>query len=204
MRSVTGEWRPALRVLALSSALVAGAARARAAAPARWQVSGAAASGTPAVLPQGLSLGATAEAVRRLGARSSFVSARLGWSAATAANTAWIIDHHQFVAAIGIGLSATLGAGRIWAQAGAGASSLYEILSRHQRERIEAALVPGAAETSLTLGPYAFGELGVGVQMRGAVSGFVAAGPTICRTSVGGEPLWRYGGSARLGVAYDF
>jgi hypothetical protein len=191
--------RRGLAAAALASILVGTGAHA--AAP-LWQVSGSAATATPAVLPQGLTLGATAEGARRLG--RGFVSARLGWSAASAANEAWIIDHHQFVAAIGLGASATLGAGHLWAQAGGGLHVLYEILSRHQRQRIEAAGVPGATETAVSLGPHAFAEFGLGVQMRGTVMGFLAAGPTVCRTRVDGAALWRVGGAARLGVAYDF
>ena len=45
----------------------------------RWEVNGSAITATPAVLTQGLSLGAAAEATRRL--RRGFLSARLGWSA---------------------------------------------------------------------------------------------------------------------------
>jgi hypothetical protein len=173
------------------------------ASPRSWGISGSAATGTPPVL-DGVSLGATAEATRGIGGRGAFLSARLGWTAASAANTSWIIDHHQFVAAVGAGWSATLGAGRVWAQAGGGTSALYEILSRHQSARIEAANVPGATETSLSLGPHAFAELGLALRMRGSVSGFLAAGPTVCRASVEGATLWRFGASARLGVAYDF
>jgi hypothetical protein len=189
------------RILLPTAALMTAATAA--ASPRSWEVSGSAATGTPAVL-DGLSLGATAEATRGIGARGAFFSARLGWTAASAANTSWIIDHHQFIAAVGAGISATLGAGRVWAQAGGGTTVLYEILSRHQRGRIEAANVPGAVETSLSLGPHAFAELGLAVRMRGRVSGFLAAGPTVCRAGDEGALRWRPGVSARLGVAYDF
>ena len=170
----------------------------------RWEVSAAAATATPLVLPQGLSLGATIELRRRLAAGPYFVSARAGWTAASAANVAWIIDHQQLVAALGAGAAARVGAGHLWAQAGGGAAGLYEVLSRHQRERVDAAGVPGGSESAFALGPYAFAEAGVGVEMRGRVSGFIAAGPALSRSTVAGSARWRLGGFARLGVACEF
>jgi hypothetical protein len=170
----------------------------------RWAISASASTATPFVLPAGLSLGATAELLRRLGPGPVFLAARTGWTAASAANVAWIIDHHQFVAAVGAGLAARVGAGRLWAQAGGGAAALYEMLSRHQRDRVEAAGVPGGTESSFTLGPYGFAEVGVAVDMRGGVSGFLAAGPALTHTRVDGGALWRLGGFARVGVACAF
>jgi hypothetical protein len=168
----------------------------------RWEVSASVSSGTPAVLP-GLALGVTGEIERRISTLPLFVSARLQWSSASAANESWIIDHQQLIAAVGAGVAATLGAGRVWAQAGGGASGLYEVLSRHQLQRIQNAGVSGGTETSLNLGPTAFAEVGVAVRMR-LVNGFVAGGPTISRTLVDGSGLWRAGASARVGVSYDF
>ena len=171
-------------------------------APPRWEVSAAVSSGTPAVLP-GLSLGVTGEVERRISTLPLFVSARLQWTSASAANESWIIDHQQFVAAIGGGVAATLGAGRVWAQAGGGASGLYEVLSRPQLQRIQNAGVSGGTETSFSLGPTAFAEVGVAVRMR-LVNAFVAGGPTAARTLVDGSGRWRAGGATRLGISYDF
>jgi hypothetical protein len=161
------------------------------------------ASGTPAVLP-GLALGLTAEGQRRFRAAPAFVAARLQWTQASAANENWIIDHHQFVVAAAAGLSATIGVGQVWAEAGGGVAGLYEILSSQQIERIQAAGVPGGTASSFTVGPYAFGEVGVGVVLRSWVRGFVAAGPTVMRTTVDGGGFWRYGALGRVGIAYDF
>jgi hypothetical protein len=169
-----------------------------------WRVSAAAVTGTPPVLPDGLSLGAMAEAQRRARARPLFFSARLEWTEASAASEAWIIDHHQFIGALAVGASVVIGAGRLWVQAGGGASVLREILSRHQRLRIDAAGVPGGAVRSLTVGPYGFADLGISILLRGSVSGFVAGGPTFARTTVDGGAHLRAGGSGRLGMAYDF
>jgi hypothetical protein len=189
---------------ALGLLVVATAFPARAADATAWQVNAGAAVGTPAALTSGFGLGATAEVQRRLRWAPLFVAGRLGWMEATAANQSWVIDHHQLMLAASAGAMADIGAGRIWAQAGGGAGGLYERLSRHQRERIDAAGVPGGVETSFTLGPYAFAEIGVALRLRGAAGGFLAAGPTLVRTSVEGRALWRWGGGARLGVAYDF
>jgi hypothetical protein len=168
---------------------------ARAASP-RWEVSASALVGTPAVLVPGVALGATAEVQRRLGSTPVFLSARLGWMAASAANQSWTIDHHQPMGAVGLGLTGALGAGRFWAQAGGGASGVYERLGRHQRLRIDAAGVPGGVETSWALGPCFFGELGVAVRLRGAVGGLLAGGPTVVRTEVDGRlkrgSRWRW------------
>ena len=101
-------------------------------------------------------------------------------------------------------VAATLGAGRVWIEAGGGAEALYEILSRHQLERIQSAGVPGGTESTLAVGPYAFAEAGIGLRLRDPVRGFLAAGPTVTRTNVDGGALWRAGGLARIGVAYDF
>jgi hypothetical protein len=169
-----------------------------------WEVSASAAASTPAALAEGVSLGATAELQRRLPWGPLFLSTRLGWTEASSANQSWTIDHHQFLIAAGAGATTTLGAGRLWAQAGAGASAIYELLGRQQRQRIDAAGVPGGVETSFTLGLHAFAELGVAVRLRGAASGFLCGGPTLSRVSVDGSPLWRVGLGARLGVAYDF
>jgi hypothetical protein len=170
----------------------------------RWDLSVSAAAGTPAVLATGMSLGATGEVQRRLGARPLFASLRLGWTEASAANPSWTIDHHQFLLAGGVGAATTVGAGRLWAQIGAGATGLYELLGRQQRQRIEAAGVPGGVETSFTLGLEGFGELGVAVALRGGACGLLALGPTLSRTSVADGVRWRPGVGARLGVAYDF
>ncbi len=196
-----------LSILAASFALLVSATEALpdvAVTQPRWQVNAAASSGTPPVLPDGLSFGAAVEGQRRLSTFPGFLSARIVWSRASAANDAWIIDHHQFVAALGVGVAARLGVGRVWAQAGAGTSGLYEVLSRHQRLRIEVAQVSGGVETTFSAGPYAFAELGVALLMRGHVSGFLAGGPTLARTVVTGDVLTRLGGAVRLGVAYGF
>jgi hypothetical protein len=64
--------------------------------------------------------------------------------------------------------------------------------------------VPGATASAFTVGPYAFGELGAGLILRGCFRGFVAGGPTVMRTNVDGSGFWRLGALARVGVAYDF
>jgi hypothetical protein len=170
----------------------------------RWDINVAAAAGTPPALTTGVSMGAMAEVQRRLGRSPLFASARLGWTEATAANQSWTIDHHQFLVAGGVGATTTVGAGRLWAQLGAGASGLYELLGRQQRQRIEAAGVPGGVETSFTVGLHAFGELGVAIALRGGASGLLCLGPTVSRTRVEEATRWRPGVGARLGVAYDF
>ena len=43
-----------------------------------------------------------------------------------------------------------------------------------------------------------------GVHRDEAMRGFVAVGPTVVRTLVDGSALWRFGGIARVGAAYDF
>ena len=92
----------------------------------------------------------------------------------------------------------------MWAELGGGAAGLYEILTSHQVQRISAAGVPGGTQSSVTFGPYAFGEAGLGLVLRGAVRGFVAVGPTAARTTVDDAAVWRFGAIGRLGVAYDF
>jgi hypothetical protein len=169
----------------------------------RWEVSAAVSTGTPAVLP-GLAVGGMAEGERWIRSRPVFVCARIGWTADSAANDAWVIDHNQFVLAAGFGVSATLGAGRVWAELGGGAVGVYEVLSRHQLARIEAAGVPAGTETSFALGPYGFGDLGIGLRMWGRIRGFVAGGPSLSRVALTTGPLWRVGAEARLGFAYDF
>src|SRR5688572_13416266 len=170
----------------------------------RWEISAAAATATPPVLAQGLSLGATAELARRFAALPLLLSVRIGWTEASVANRSSVLGHHQMVAAIGVGAIARLGAGRLWLQAGGGASGVYEVLSRHGRRRIDTAGVPGGAQTSFVVGPHAFGEGGVAVRLRGAVSALLAAGPTLARTKLTGRTLWRWGGGARLGVTFEF
>jgi hypothetical protein len=172
--------------------------------PPRWQLSVSAATATPMVLPKGLALGAALETQRRLSAAPLFLSARAAWTAASAANVEWIIDHNQLMAALGFGTLAQLGAGQVWAQAGAGIAGVYEVLSRHQLERIQMAGVPGGSETSLSFGPYGFAEVGVAVKMRGPVSGFLAGGPAVTRAQVAGNGVVRWGGFARVGVACEF
>ena len=168
----------------------------------QWQLSLAVATGRPAVLP-GLATGVTAEADWRL-STPLFLFARAGWTTASAANVEWVIDHQQFTAVAGVGLSTALGVGRLFAQAGAGASGLYETLSRHQRQRIEAAGVPGGVETSFTVGAMAAAEGGVAISLLHGVSALFAGGPAATQTDVNGKRTWRVGGAARLGVAYDF
>jgi hypothetical protein len=132
------------------------------------------------------------------------IAARLQWTEASGANESWIVDHHQFVVAAALGIGATVGVARRWAEVGGGVAGLYEILTSHQVQRISAAGVPGGTRSALTFGPYAFGEAGLGLVLRGAVRGFVAAGPTAMRATVDGSGVWRFGAIGRLGVAYDF
>jgi hypothetical protein len=169
----------------------------------RTDVSLSVASGTPAVLP-GLALGVAAEAQRSLPRRPLFVAARLQWTDASGANESWDIDHQQFVAAAPTAPAATVGVARLWAEVGGGAQGVRELLSRHELQRIQAADVPNGTESSFTVGPYAFGEAGVGLTLRGWFRGFVAAGPTLARTDVQGTAFWRFGAQGRVGVSYDF
>ena len=169
----------------------------------KWEVSASAVSGRAPVLP-GLALGATAEARRRVRLSPFFVSARLRGTASSAANESWLIEHQQFSGALGVGADRALGAGRIWAQLGGGASVLSEVLSRHQLTRIESAGVPGGQEHSLSVGPMGFLEVGVTLQMRGNVSAVFAGGPTLSRNKVDGTASWRVGCDGRIGVAYEF
>jgi hypothetical protein len=168
----------------------------------RWELSAAASTETPSVLPHGVGVGASLEVARRAG--PLFFSGRLGWALASAANADWVIDHHQLVAALGVGLQRALGVGRVWVQAGAGASGLYEVLGRHQRQRIDAAGVPNGFQTSFSLGPYGFAEVGVAVRVKGPFGAFLAGGPALLRTEVEGAALWRAGASARLGMVCEF
>jgi hypothetical protein len=191
--------------VSLALAIVTAAPAALAAeGQARWVASLAAVSATPPVLASAVSVGAAAEVDRQLGDGPLFVSARIAWLAASAANQAWVIEHRQLLAAAGVGAAGALGVGRFWIQGGGGASGVHEQLGRHQRLRIEAAGVPGATVTTLVFGPHAFAEAGLALRLRGAVSVLVAAGPTLARTRVGGRARWRVGAGARLGAAVAF
>jgi hypothetical protein len=191
-----------LAVLA-ADGLGASAADVQDARPRSTELSASATSGTPAVLP-GLAIGAAVEAQRQLGRGPLFVAARLQWSDATGANDAWIFDHNQFLLAGAAGASTTLGVARLWAEAGAGAQGLYETLTNHQGMRATAAGVPGASQSSFTVGAAGFVDVGVALLLRDPVRGFVAGGPTLARTTLDGGSVWRFGGQARVGVAYDF
>jgi hypothetical protein len=163
------------------------------------------ASGTAPVLP-GLAVGVTAEVRRRLYRTHLplFVAARLQWTEASGANENWMIDHHQFVAAAATGLAGDFGPGRLWAEAGVGAAGVYEVLTRQGSERLMMDGFPTGNSTTFTVGPYAFGEVGAGLVLRGRVRAIVAGGPTVALTNVGGSGTWSVGGLGRLGVAYDF
>jgi hypothetical protein len=161
----------------------------------RWLLAGAVTSATPAALADGLSLGLLGDVQRQLGPRA-FVSARLGWTAATAANRAWVIDHDQFVGALGGGWAVTHGAGRVWVQLGAGAVAVYEHLSPNQ------AFAPN--QSSFAVGPYGFAEFGVALTLRGGWRGLVALGPVASLVSVNDTERFRFGGAARVGVGYGF
>jgi hypothetical protein len=161
----------------------------------RWLLTGAVTSATPVALADGLSLGMVADVQRQVG-RSAFLAARLGWSAASSANRSWVIDHDQFVAAVGGGVAATRGAGRVWAQLGAGAVTIYE--------RISPNLPFSPSESHFVLGPHAFGEVGVALLLRGGWRGVVALGPTFSVVNVNDTSRAQFGGAARVGVAYGF
>jgi hypothetical protein len=172
-------------------------------APSPWAVSGAVATAAPAVLP-GVSVGAMIDVRRRLASGPLFLSLRARWTAASAGNDTWIIDHNQFELGPGFGVQRIVGAGRIWAAAGGGVVVLHELLSRHQLQRIQSAGVPGGTESSTALGPYGYAEVGVGVLLRGRVSGFIAGGPEAARVGLVDGAAWRLGAAARIGVTYDF
>jgi hypothetical protein len=171
--------------------------------PGAWNVSGAVATATPVILP-GVSVGAMTDVRRRLGHGPLFLSLRGSWTAASAANETWIIDHNQFELAAGIGVQRSMGAGRIWAAAGGGALVLHEVLSRHQLQRIQMAGVPGGTDSSTSWGPTAYTEVGVSLRLRGPVSGFIGGGPEVSRADLVDGPVWRFGAAARIGVNFDF
>jgi hypothetical protein len=201
----TATWTPVVISALIVSTILATASTEAVAtdAPPRWNVNASVLTGSTASGLPGLALGAAAEARRHVGRGPLFGSLRLGWALASGANPNWLIDHHQVEVAAGAGASSTLGAGTFWAQGGAGVGGVYEVLRRHQVERILTAGVPGGEESSLSLGPTFFGEIGVAVQLRGGVSGFLALGPWLFRTTVNGAAVVHGGAFARLGVAYD-
>jgi hypothetical protein len=176
-----------------------------AAAPARgrWSVSAAVATASAAALP-GLSVGGLADGRRRLREGPLFLSVRASWTAASAANETWVINHDELVAAAGLGAEKVAGAGRVWAVLGGGALVLHEALERHQLQRIQMAGVPGGTTSSLAAGPFAYAEVGVGVKLRGPFGGFVSGGPEASRLEVGSGARWHLGGAVRIGVTYDF
>lgn len=167
------------------------------------QLSIAAATKKPLALP-GVAVGAVTECLLRLPALPAFVFARLGYAQASAANVAWTIDHYQLDLAVGGGLAAQVGVGRLFVLVGGGASAVYQVLGRHQRQRISAAGVPGDAVTTLVGGPLALAEAGVELQLREEVSAVLAAGGDLARLAINGQQGWRARGSARVGVAYAF
>lgn len=186
----------------LSSTVLLAAPDVASAAP-RNELNLAVLTGSPASPLPGISVGVSAEA-RRTWRGPFFGSLRLGWAEESEANVNWMVTHHQLQAALGVGVQRALGAGRFWAQAGGGVGGVYEVLSRHQIDRIQTAGVPGGEESSYSLGPHAFAELGLAVQVHEAVSGFLAFGPWLFRTEVNGAAQTRTGAFARLGVAFDF
>jgi hypothetical protein len=168
--------------------------------PPRSEVSISVVTGTPPVLP-GLATGIALEGQHHAGRRPLFLAARLQWSDAAGANENWIIDHQQFVVAAAVGLAATVGVARLWGELGGGAAGLRESVNRHPID--QTAGVPGGSN-AFTVGPYAFGEAGVALVLRGWVRAFIAAGPTASRTEVDGAGQWRFGALGRLGITYDF
>jgi hypothetical protein len=190
-------------LLALPVPTLAGAADAGLPWPSRWQVSASVASGTPAALP-GLTVGGQTEVARQLFSGPLFVSGQASVASASAATPSWTIEHRQLVLAAGLGLRARSGVGQLWLQAGGGVLGLREVLGRHQLARIQMSDIPGGTQTSFAVGPYAFGEVGVGVRVRGAVSARLSAGPVVSRISLAEGPAWRLGALAKIGAAYDF
>ncbi len=170
--------------------------------PTRSQVCAAVLTASPGALPDGVSVGAIVEGRRQWG--PWFVSLRLGWSQLAAANVAWVIEHQQVVVALGGGVEKIIGAGRIWAQAGAGATGIYETLMHHQNQRIDAAGVPGGTLTSFTVGPLAFAEVGLTLKLRGSVGALLAAGPALSRIQIDTGAAWRLGAMARMGLTLAF
>jgi hypothetical protein len=169
----------------------------------RWQLNAAAQTTTTLALDPGLALGLMVEGRRTLGASPFFASARLGWALASAANESWLIDHHQLQAAAALGVQRTVGEGRLFAQLGGGAAGVYEVLRRHQVQRIEAAGVPGARQTSWSWGPELFAEVGLTLHLRAGLSALLAVGPCATWARVEGATRDRLGGFVRLGAAYD-
>jgi hypothetical protein len=190
-------------LFALAGPTLTGAPDAGLPSPSRWQVSASVASGTPAALP-GLTIGGDAEVARRLFSGPLFVSGHVSLVSASAASPSWTIEHRQLVLAAALGLRARSGVGQLWVEAGGGALGLREVLGRHQLERIQMSDIPGGTQTSFAVGPYAFGEVGVGVCVRGSVSARLSAGPVVSRISLAEGPAWRFGALAKIGAAYDF
>jgi hypothetical protein len=195
---------PAILLAVLTAdGLGAGAVDVEAAHPRPTEISASVTSGTPAVLP-GLAVGGALEVQHQLRGGPFFVAARLQWSDATGANDTWVFDHNQFLLAGAVGVSKETGVARLWADAGVGTQGLYETLTNHQPLRTAAAGVAGGSQSSFTVGPAGFIDVGIALVLRDPVRGFVAGGPTLARTALDSGATWRFGGVARVGVAYDF
>lgn len=130
-----------------------------------------------------------------------FASMRLALNHSSEANRVWELDHYQVRWALGMGLFHPIGAGELFAQAGAGVLLLYEVRRQHQYRRLDVANVPGRSGHSWSVGPYAFVDLGAAITFYGPWSAVVSVGPSFTRQKLAAGATTALGWHGQVGVA---
>lgn len=132
-----------------------------------------------------------------------FMAAAASGTWSRSATDDWQLARRHALAAVGFGLSATVGVGSVFALVWGGTEGIMETADRHDAERVSRLGIT-TARRGWSLAPYGAAELGTEV---GFVRGWhvqAAVGPTVCRHRDRNGPKTRWGIHSRLGIAYAF
>lgn len=193
-------------LLLVSSLLVAQTPATEVAQPSRraWLLTVEAGASSTAAFAGAMALGAGAVVRRDLARRPFYVGGRLAWTRAVEANTGWTLTHDHGWLGLVVGAAARIDAGRLFAEAGAGAALVVESRRRHQHERLRRVGMAEPAHRAHSLGPGCRLSTGAAVDFYQGWSLLVAVGPSIAWWRIDGETAPRLGWEGQLGVGYAF
>lgn len=172
--------------------------------PGSWRVSGGVLWGSAVALDEGMPFGFGVEGLRRVGTSPFLFGARLSFTRATEASTAWVVRHDHPAASLLARVEGSRGPGLVYAQLGAGAMAVIERAQRHQFERLKGLGLDNLEEHAWSMGPWTSLEVGVAVRVRGGLSATIGGGPTLAAQQVTGQWRWRVGFQTMLGVSHAF
>lgn len=137
---------------------------------------------------------------RRLAGGPFSAGARLGWSSADEASSAWQLRRDHGVVAATAGIERVTQVARFSASLGVGVLVMRGQATRHQANRLEGLGITDLARVGWTAGPWTSLDFSLALQVRSGFCVFVSAGPFAAFSALDGASLApRFGLQSMLG-----